>query len=209
LSAGSGTAESALRQADRWFLARYAPAGILIDESLNILQFRGETGPLLAPASGTPSLNLQRVMRPELLLEMLPALEEARQSGAIARRPAWSLAGAGVVDMEVIPLAQPTSAPCYLFVFEDQAHRAAPRRDRAVAGTLPDDSDKDRRIAQLERENTDLREFLRATMEQHEAAGEQLRSAHEEVLSANEELQSTNEELRPRRRNCSPPTKNC
>jgi two-component system, chemotaxis family, CheB/CheR fusion protein len=195
LATGSGTSESPLRQADRWFLARYAPAGILIDESLNILQFRGETGPLLAPASGTPSLNLQRVVRPELLLEMLPALEEARHSGAVIRRPGLSLAGAGVVDMEVIPLAQPASAPCYLFVFEDETHRAAPRRERALVRTVPEGSDKDRRIAQVERENTDLREFLRATMEQQEAAGEELRSANEEVLSANEEFQSTNEEL--------------
>lgn len=41
----------------------------------------------------------------------------------------------------------------------------------------------------------ELREFLQATMEQHEAAKEELKSAHEEVLSANEEFQSTNEEL--------------
>lgn len=40
-----------------------------------------------------------------------------------------------------------------------------------------------------------MREFLQATVEEHEAVKEELKSAHEEVLSANEEFQSTNEEL--------------
>ena len=78
-------------------------------------------------------------------------------------------------------------APVTRLHVEDEAQRVAPRRDLAL-----DDSAKDQHIAQLERENTDLR----LTIEQHEAAGEELRCAHEEVLSANEELQSTNEELR-------------
>jgi two-component system CheB/CheR fusion protein len=187
--------DSALRQADRWFLARYAPAGILVDEALNILQFRGETGPYLAPASGPPSVNLARVVRPDLLVDMVPALEEARESGKIARRPGLSVEGLGSVDLEVIPLPRAGVAPCYLFVFEDESRRAAGRRDRQAQNVQLTDSEIQTRSARLERENADLREFLQATMEQHEAAKEELRSAHEEVLSANEEFQSTNEEL--------------
>jgi two-component system, chemotaxis family, CheB/CheR fusion protein len=187
--------DSALRQADRWFLARYAPAGILVDEALNILQFRGETGPYLAPASGPPSMNLARVVRPELLVDMVPALEEARANGKIARRPSLSVEGLGAVDLEVIPLPRAGVAPCYLFVFEDESRRAASRRDRQAQIVQLPDSEIHTRNARLERENADLREFLQATMEQHEAAKEELRSAHEEVLSANEEFQSTNEEL--------------
>ena len=187
--------DSALRQADRWFLARYAPAGILVDDALNILQFRGETGPYLAPASGAPSLNLARVVRPELLVEIVPALKEARESGKIVRRPGLSVAGLGPVDMEVVPFPRAGAAPSYLFVFEDESRRAAGRRDRQAQNAPLTDSELQTRNAHLERENADLREFLQATMEQHEAAKEELRSAHEEVLSANEEFQSTNEEL--------------
>src|SRR6185312_16075152 len=57
------------------------------------------------------------------------------------------------------------------------------------------ESEKDRRLAQLEREVASIRDYLQATMEEHEAVKEELKSAHEEVLSANEEFQSTNEEL--------------
>jgi two-component system, chemotaxis family, CheB/CheR fusion protein len=188
-------ADSALRQADRWFLARYAPAGILVDHELNILQFRGATGPYLAPASGPPSLSLARVVRPELLVEMVPALEEARESGKIARRPGLIVEGIGAVDLEVVPLPRTGVAPCYLFVLEDESRRAAGRTVRPAQSEQRTDSEKDLRMTRLEEENADLREFLQATMEQHEAAQEELRSAHEEVVSANEEFQSTNEEL--------------
>jgi two-component system CheB/CheR fusion protein len=187
--------DSPLRQADRWFLARYAPAGILVDDALNILQFRGETGPYLAPASGPPSTNLSRVVRPELLVEIVPALKEARESGKIVRRPGVSVEGLGTVDMEVVPFLRAGASPAYLFVFEDESRRAAVRRDRHAQNAPLTDSELQTRNAHLERENADLREFLQATMEQHEAAKEELRSAHEEVLSANEEFQSTNEEL--------------
>ena len=57
------------------------------------------------------------------------------------------------------------------------------------------ESEKDKRLAHLERELEGMREYMRAAAEQHESVQEELRSAHEEMLSANEEYQSTNEEL--------------
>lgn len=187
--------ESAVRHADRLLLARYSPAGIVVDDALNILQFRGETAPFLAPASGPPSLNLLRIVRPELLLIVPPAIEEARASGKVARRKGLTVDGAGEVDLEVIPLQQSSSAACYLILLESESFRTVGRRERATSTASLAESEKDKHLAHLERENLELREFLQATMEQHEAAREDLKSAHEEVLSANEEFQSTNEEL--------------
>jgi two-component system CheB/CheR fusion protein len=60
--------------------------------------------------------------------------------------------------------------------------------------TLPE-SEKDRRLAQMEREVEGLRDYVRAAIEEHGTIQEELKSAHEELLSANEEFQSTNEEL--------------
>lgn len=187
--------ESALRHADRLLLARYSPAGIVVDDALNILQFRGETAPFLAPASGPPSLNLLRIVRPELLLTVPPAVEEARASGKVSRRAGLTIDGAGEVDIEVIPLRQSAGATCYLILLESESFRTVGRRERLTGTASLSESEKDKHLAHLERENLELREFLQATMEQHEAAREELKSAHEEVLSANEEFQSTNEEL--------------
>ncbi|WP_129645162.1 chemotaxis protein CheB [Peristeroidobacter agariperforans] len=187
--------ESAVRHADRLLLARYSPAGIVVDDALNILQFRGETAPFLAPASGPPSLNLLRIARPELLLTVPPAVEEARASGKVVRRAGLTIDGAGAVDLEVIPLRQAGAVACYLILLESESFRTVGRRERLTGTTSLTESEKDKHLANLERENLELREFLQATMEQHEAAREELKSAHEEVLSANEEFQSTNEEL--------------
>jgi two-component system CheB/CheR fusion protein len=187
--------ESALRHADRLLLARYSPAGIVVDDALNILQFRGETAPFLAPASGPPSLNLLRIVRPELLLTVPSAVEEARASGKVARRTGLTMDGVGAVDLEVIPLRQAGDVACYLILLESESFRTVGRRERLTSATSLSETEKDKHLAYLERENLELREFLQATMEQHEAAKEELKSAHEEVLSANEEFQSTNEEL--------------
>ena len=52
-----------------------------------------------------------------------------------------------------------------------------------------------RRIAELEADLSETREYLQSLQEQHEAANEELQASNEEVQSANEELQSINEEL--------------
>jgi len=186
--------DSAQREADRVLSTRFAPASLLVDEELNILQVRGETGPYLELASGQPSLNLNRVARPELLVQIHPAIQEARDSGAAARREGLSIDQRQDLSIEVIPLKRSSAERAYLVVFEDAASRAGERRAQRPAQALSE-SEKDRRLAQLERENAAMREYLQATMEEHEAAREELKSAHEEMLSSNEEFQSTNEEL--------------
>ena len=186
--------ESAQREADRLLLARYAPASLLVDEALNILQFRGETSPYLEHASGPPSLNLQRVARTELIAELSAAVQEARETGAETRREGLSVDERRDVGLSVIPLQRFGPERCYLIVFQDGSRPAAGRRAQQAPALLSE-SEKDRRLAQAESEVAAMRDYLHATMEEHEAVKEELKSAHEEVLSANEEFQSTNEEL--------------
>ena len=45
---------------DRMLLARYAPPGVLINERMEILQFRGQTGAFLEPAPGEPQTTSSR-----------------------------------------------------------------------------------------------------------------------------------------------------
>ena len=59
----------------------------------------------------------------------------------------------------------------------------------------PAHSNEAKRIAELEGDLAETREYLQSLQEQHEAANEELQAANEEVQSANEELQSINEEL--------------
>ena len=187
-------ADSVHREADRVLIARYSPPSLLVDASLNILQFRGETGPYVEHASGPPSMNLHRVVRPQLLVEISPAIQEARDSGAPVWRHGLRLGDQTDIGIGVIPLRAASAERSFLIIFESASLASARSAQNSQAPQLTE-SGKDQRIAQLERELESTREFLQTTMEEQEAVREDLKSAHEEVLSANEEFQSTNEEL--------------
>ena len=186
-----GETDSLPRAADRLLLARFAPACVLVNQALTILQFRGQTGPYLEPAGGSPSFDLRRVLRPELLVHILPAIGETGKTGVASRRDARL--DTRDISIEVIPLAGSGGQQSFLILFDDGSRPPAERSLPAGPGLT--ESEKDRRLAQLERELAGVREYMRAALESHEAVQEELRSAHEEMLSANEEFQTTNEEL--------------
>ncbi len=186
-------AESLLRDADRLLLARFAPASLVINHTLTILQFRGPIGPYLEPAGGAPSSDLRRVVRPELLVTITPAIEEANRTGAPSHHEVRMEDGRAV-SLEVVPLKGSPGARAFLVLFGGGAGQRPGTEVPAAAAALPE-SEKDRRLGELERDIAGLRAYLRAAIEEHGAIEEELKSAHEEVLSANEEFQSTNEEL--------------
>ena len=62
------------------------PPSVVVDESLHILEFRGDTDPFLEHAHGQATLNLTEMVRKGLLMELRQAIEEARRSGAPARK---------------------------------------------------------------------------------------------------------------------------
>jgi two-component system CheB/CheR fusion protein len=195
------TALDAQREADHLVMSRYAPPGVIIDDNLNILQFRGRTGPYLEPSPGTASFNLVRMVREGLMFELRKALQQAQTENVPVRRenlPVKNNQGFRTVDIEVLPLrAPPAGSRCFLILFEDAKPTALPASESLPAGEPTDEERKayEYRIGQLQKELDATREYLQAIIEEHEATNEELKSAHEEILSSNEELQSTNEEL--------------
>jgi len=184
--------ESLLREADRLLLARFAPASLVVNHAFTILQFRGHTGPYLDPAGGAPTFDLRRVLRPELLVDITRAIQEATSTGAPSYHDVRMEDGRAV-SIEIVPLTGSPATRLFLILFDDDAGHT-PSGEVPAAAVLAE-SEKDRRLADLEREIAGLRAYLRAAIEEHGAVEEELKSAHEEVLSANEEFQSTNEEL--------------
>jgi two-component system CheB/CheR fusion protein len=207
------------READRVALGQYAPPGVLVNASLEVLQFRGRTGPYLEPAPGEPSTNLLRMAREGLAPELRSAVNECRQRGTPVRRHGLRLRDHGPVRevaLRVLPVNVPGSGEaCFLVLFEEAG---PPGGGGAESGTAPDalpparlfrrltgwlwpgassppPAPAGREEAALRHELATAREHLQALTEQHDAAEEELKSANEEVLSSNEELQSTNEEL--------------
>src|SRR5437667_970170 len=193
--AGGGPSDL-LQEVDRILLSRYVPAGVLINEASEILQFRGHTSPYLEPAPGQASLNLLKMAREGLLMELRVAIDKARKQNAPVRRERLSIKQDGrmaQVTLQVIPMSGPARERNYLVLFE----RVPPSREPRTQGRrIPSPiAHPKRHIENLRHELTATKEFLQSIIEEREAANQELQAANEELLSSNEELQSTNEEL--------------
>lgn len=183
------------READRIALGQYAPPGVLVNDNFDVLQYRGNTGPYLAPAAGEPSHNLFKMAREGLFLELRGALNECQKNGASVHRQEVRVRGEGVdreIDLHVIPVKLPHAGEhCFLILFDETMRRSS--QPRNAAATSKDEDGWEANL--LRQELASTREYLQSVIEQQDAANEELKSANEEILSGNEELQSTNEEL--------------
>ena len=196
------------REAERLLLSRYAPPSVVLNDELEIIQFRGDTGPYLTPAPGRATHNLLKMLREGLMVGVRSALQKARKESTIVRTKELRVRSNGGwrdVDIEVLPLKSRTSdtGAAYVVVFEEPARavlsRARQIHDDAVAEAAragaKSAKDSSKEAVRLAQELAATREYLQSVIEQQEAANEELQSANEEVQSANEELQSINEEL--------------
>lgn len=117
-----GAREKGLQgEVSRIILDRYAPAGVVVDGDLQIVQFRGQTGRYLEPAPGEASLSLLKMAREGLLYGLRTTLQTARKTRKPVRKDGLQVrAGSGwrPVTIEVIPLSA-NGRPHYLVLFED------------------------------------------------------------------------------------------
>ncbi|HEV2248348.1 MAG TPA: CheR family methyltransferase, partial [Terriglobia bacterium] len=191
------------KEANRILLTRFSPPGVIIDDEFKVVHFHGRTGRYLEPAPGNASLNLARMAREGLHVDLRAAVQEARRShhpvtkrGVLMKQNAHMVG----VDIEVIPIKGPAASMGYcLVLFQDAAPAPAATEPGKAAkgpkGKLVPAKSARREISQLKDELGQTRRTLQSTIEELEATNEELRSANEEGLSSNEELQSTNEEL--------------
>jgi two-component system CheB/CheR fusion protein len=184
------------READRVLLSRFAPVGVVIDEAMTVLQFRGRTSAYLEPAPGLASLDLLRMLREGLIAEVRAAITQAKSEHAVVIKERLQVTEGEVlrvVRIEVIPFKVPPSGVrFFLVLFQDVAE--ADGQPTAPTPALRPPAD-DEQLSRLQHELGAIREYLQSVIEEHESTNEELKSANEEILSANEELQSTNEEL--------------
>ncbi|MDR3403713.1 MAG: chemotaxis protein CheB [Chthoniobacter sp.] len=182
-----------LKEADRLITARYCPPGLVVNEQMEIIQFRGEVAPFLNPDSGEASLNLFKMTPPALGAELRNAIATARKGTAQARKHVLHLELRGKsreTSLEVLRIDPPAvKERAFVIVFEEASEPATPAL--APKGKRQENA----RQLQLVEELAAAREQLQSLSEEHEATNEELRSANEEIQSSNEELQSTNEEL--------------
>jgi two-component system, chemotaxis family, CheB/CheR fusion protein len=188
------------KNADEVFISKYSPPGVVVNNELDIVQFRGPTSTWLEPSSGKPNLNVLKMAREGLAFEMRNALYKSKISKKAEIKediPIQFMGMEKLVSIEVIPLLN-TLEPHFLILFRDTSLSSGSARDQTkeiqTGGSPALNKDKIQ-IHKLQQELAQLREDMRNITEDQEASNEELQSANEELLSGSEELQSLNEEL--------------
>ena len=189
---------------EQMLLYRYSPPSVIVNDRLEIVQFFGQTGPFLDPLPGDATLNLLRMVKTGLHLELRTAFQKAKRDSAVRKDGVLVQEDGGLktVNFEISPIKNiPGGERYYLVVFEE-ANRSIieePKKSKTQAPALKTGK---REMSQLELENKRLkeeldasREYLQSIIEEQRTTNEELRSANEEIQSSNEELQSINEEL--------------
>ncbi len=185
----------AFKEADRLTLAKYAPAGVLINEDGEILQFRGDVQRYLELPTGKASFNLLKMARENLALSLQKSLQRARRDNKPVREKEVRFGRSrSLVNIEIAPLKN-LQTRCFLVLFEPVAPPPAPPPRTASRSDAKASQAESRRYSDLKRDYAEIREHLDTLREQHDTSVEELQASNEEVQSANEELQSLNEEL--------------
>lgn len=190
------------RAADQIVLGRYAPAGVLVSEANEIIQFRGETNAYLQPAQGEASLNLLTMVPFGVAEALREALNEVKRDGLPIRRSGIAHSrGQAVreISFEVIPIKLPSTSTSFLVLFSEQSPVMPTASGGAVTSaalTSPAITGADLREAvQLRIELAAATDYVHSLVELNHVQAEQLKEAQEESQSSTEEYRSTNEEL--------------
>jgi two-component system CheB/CheR fusion protein len=188
------------KEADSIILNRYSPAGLVINEDMDILQFRGNISPYLKPQPGKASLNLMKMAGESLAMELRVLIRQAGGKDVAVRKEGIKVRQNGIVntiDIEVVAFkTRDSQERLFLVIFEDRAAPTA--RDSKTRGkvrTKTIGGSQEDQVAPLVRELADSQQHLKSIIAEHEASTEELKALNEEVQSSNEELQSINEEL--------------
>jgi len=189
------------RQLDHFLLARYASPGVLINDQMDILHFRGETDPYLRVSPGAAQNNVVRMARPGLISALLSTIARAKQKGALTRKKGVEVEQDGLsrtCDLVVVPFLSVPEAQgrLYLVLFEDVAPPTATAAKAVRGKQRAAKSPKARQPRPgVEQELAATKHYLQSLIDDHGRTNDDLGSANEELVSGNEELQSMNEEL--------------
>jgi two-component system CheB/CheR fusion protein len=208
-SLGSGKIPGAFRsegnaqhEADRLSASRFAPPGVLVNGEMEVLQFRGPAEQYLKLPTGKPSANVLKLARSELIGPLRAAMRQAKKERKEVRRENIRMVSGGsphLVSIEIIPLQHLSEETYLIFFLEGKRFDAGSHSPLAVsqrpAPSLAGRKAGLARIADLEHQLSDTRDYLQSVQDDSEASGEELQASTEELQSANEELQSINEEL--------------
>jgi len=204
-----GVLKPSLRElTEQALLQEIAPTAVLVDKHGNILYLHGRTGMYLELTPGEVGVNILKMAREGLKLDLTTFLHKAVTHKKTVHCPGLKVKTNGdftYVNLTICPVAPPSSQSieAYLFlIILDKV--AAPQATKDASTAIPEitdaacsdaDNETQTLIISLRQELQAKEEYLQSTHEELETSNEELKSSNEEMQSVNEEMQSTNEEL--------------
>ncbi|MEX0982355.1 MAG: chemotaxis protein CheB [Bacteroidales bacterium] len=181
--------------ADQLLLQHFSPAGVLVNESGDIIYISGRTGKYLEPSVGKANMNIFAMLREGLHNEFPIAFRKAlmnKESVVLHNLKVGSNGSTLTLNVTIQWIDKPKQLHGYLMVvFSDMNDHPEPCYQTGKTKKTP----SSQREAKLEKELQQTREELQSTHEEMQTSQEEQKSTNEELQSTNEELQSTNEEL--------------
>ena len=187
------------KTAERMLLAQYVPAGVIVDDAMNVIHVRGDTGPYLQLATGEPTYNLLKMAREGLAVGLRTAILKAKeQKSSISQQARLEQNGTlKEVNLKIVPINGPAHGESlhFLVLFEEPTSSVAPQKADGGKRLKDDGRHGNLENASLKEELASTREYLQSIVEELESSCEELKSANEEAQATNEELETAKEEL--------------
>ncbi|MCB1954477.1 MAG: PAS domain-containing protein [Rhodocyclaceae bacterium] len=179
-------------------LKEHTPVCVVVDDRNAVLFIHGRAGTFLEPAAGRASMNVLKMAREGLRVELASALREVAKHPQVRRverlRVRAEDGSERRVALTVRPLPGDLPKPgAFMILFEDGG--IIDHSDVEGVAATESGPAHSRRITQLERELAENRENLQNANEELETSNEELQSTIEELQSSNEELMTSQEEL--------------
>ena len=191
-------------RADSFLVTHLVPCGVLVNDQMEIIRFRGDVSPYLTLIEGEATFNLFRLVRHrEVLAALRPAVRSAMREAVPVRSDEILVTEDGEhrrISFEVVPYAGDPSGPdLYWVLFHGPGAPAGKPSKRGARAKQPAEPNEilalRQALAAVVEDRERLAEEAGAAAEEAQSSDEELRSTNEELETAKEELQSANEEL--------------
>ncbi len=195
-------------ETEQFLITEYAPAGVVINDDMQIILASGDTAPYLKLPQGQLSLNFFKMVRQELVQDLRMMIQVAKKQNSRVKKENISIRDSRghdlVLNLIVITIRAKTKERegAFLILFESipELQQARLSESEKVGRgskrvTMREIVLKDSQIQTLKKQLVEARAYQESLAEDYEATQEAFTSVNEELQSTNEEFQSTNEEL--------------
>jgi PAS domain S-box-containing protein len=173
----------------------YGPAGVLIDnKTMKIVHIKGNVNPFLNLVPGEAELNILKMAREELQLNLMKLIQTSVQNRIAVRSKKVKIVHEGafrLVTLDIRPLYAQNDEVLTMILFEEETLTQNSAMDYLTGKVMS----KDTYINELKQRLAATKEQLQKTISELDSANRELQSTKDELITVNDELMTKSVEL--------------